>query len=204
MKFSLIPKERRFYGLFAKQGELVSEVLSELSKSLLEGTSRHPRLRDLEHRADDVTHEIYRLTDSTFVTPMDQEDILLLASSLDDVVDLAEEIADKMELYRVKEVPERARRMGELAAAAGVELARAVDDLEDMSELERHRLEIHRLENEGDQVNREAMADLFADESGLSAAEIIKWKDLHDLLEGVLDTCEHIANLLERIHIKST
>ena len=204
MKLSLIPQERKFFELFRQQGQLVSEVLSELSKSLLEGRSRHPRLRDLEHKCDDVTHEIYRLTDSTFVTPMDQEDILLLASSLDDIVDLAEEVADKMELYRVKDVPEPARRMGELAAAAGVAIAKAVDDLEDMSGLEEQRLEVHRLENEGDKVNREAMAGLFAEENHLSAAEIIKWKDLHDLLEAVLDTCEHVANLLERIAIKNT
>ena len=204
MKLSLIPQERKFFELFRQQGQLVSEVLSELSKSLLEGRSRHPRLRDLEHKCDDVTHEIYRLTDSTFVTPMDQEDILLLASSLDDIVDLAEEVADKMELYRVKDVPEPARRMGELAAAAGVAIAKAVDDLEDMSGLEEQRLEVHRLENEGDKVNREAMAGLFAEENQLSAAEIIKWKDLHDLLEAVLDTCEHVANLLERIAIKNT
>lgn len=204
MKLSLIPQERKFFELFRQQGQLVSEVLSELSKSLLEGRSRHPRLRDLEHKADDVTHEIYRLTDSTFVTPMDQEDILLLASSLDDIVDLAEEVADKMELYRVKEVPDPARRIGELAAAAGAAIARAVDDLEDMSGLEEQRLEVHRLENEGDKVTREALAGLFAEESQLSAAEIIKWKDLHDLLEAVLDTCEHVANLLERIAIRNT
>ena len=204
MRLSLIPQERKFFDLFRQQGQLVSEVLSELSKSLLEGRSRHPRLRDLEHKCDDVTHEIYRLTDSTFVTPMDQEDILLLASSLDDIVDLAEEVADKMELYRVKEVPDPARRMGELAAGAGVAIAKAVDDLEDMSGLEEQRLEVHRLENEGDKVNRDAMAGLFAEENRLSAAEIIKWKDLHDLLEAVLDTCEHVANLLERIAIKNT
>ena len=203
MKLTLIPQERKFFELFKRQGELVSEVLSELSKSLLEGSSRHPRLRDLEHKCDDVTHEIYRLTDTTFVTPMDQEDILLLASSLDDIVDLAEEVADKMELYRIKEVPEHARRIGELAAAAGVELAQAVDNLEDLTGLEKQRLEVHRLENEGDKVNREAMAHLFADDSGLSAGELIKWKDLHDLLEAILDTCEHVANLLERISIKN-
>jgi uncharacterized protein Yka (UPF0111/DUF47 family) len=200
----LIPQERKFFDLFRQQGQLVSEVLSELSKSLLEGRSRHPRLRDLEHKCDDVTHEIYRLTDSTFVTPLDQEDILLLASSLDDIVDLAEEVADKMELYRVKEVPDAARRMGELAAAAGVSIAKAVDNLEDLSGFEEQRLEVHRLENEGDKVNREAMAGLFAEENKLSAAEIIKWKDLHDLLEAVLDTCEQVANLLERIAIKNT
>ncbi|MEP7104702.1 MAG: DUF47 family protein [Chloroflexota bacterium] len=204
MKLTLIPQERKFFELFKQQGALVSEVLTELSKSLLEGSSRHARLRDLEHRCDDVTHEIYRLTDSTFVTPMDQEDMLLLASSLDDIVDLAEEVADKMDLYRVKEVPEDARRIAALAAATGVELAQAVDNLEDLTGLEKQRLEVHRLENEGDKVNREAMARLFADDSGLSAAELIKWKDLHDLLEEILDTCEHVANLLERISIKNS
>ena len=87
MKLSLVPTERRFYELFRKQGQLLSETLSDLSKSMLEGRSRHPRLRDLEHQADNVTHEIYRLTNRTFVTPIDQEDILLLAHSLDEVVD---------------------------------------------------------------------------------------------------------------------
>src|SRR6266705_2695062 len=99
MQLSLVPTERRFYELFRKQGALLSETLSELSKSLLEGRSRHPRLRDLEHQCDDVTHEIYRLTNQTFVTPMDQGDILLLAHSLDEVVDLAEEVADKIVFY---------------------------------------------------------------------------------------------------------
>ena len=89
MRLSLVPQERRFYDLFRKQGELVSETLSELSKSLLEGRSRHPRLRDLEHKCDDVTHEIYRLTDRTFVAPLEQDDLLRLASSLDDVVEVA-------------------------------------------------------------------------------------------------------------------
>src|SRR5947208_14012198 len=85
MKLSLVPTERRFYELFRKQGELLSETLSDLSKSMLEGRSRHPRLRDLEHQADNVTHEIYRLTNRTFVTPIDQEAIRLLAHSLDEV-----------------------------------------------------------------------------------------------------------------------
>src|SRR5919201_5118911 len=122
MKLSIVPQERRFYDLFKKQGELVSETLTELSKSLLEGRSRHPRLRDLEHAADDVTHEIYTLVDRTFVTPLEQDDILLLASSLDDIVDLAEEVSDKVELYRVKEVSDPARKMGELLDSAGREI----------------------------------------------------------------------------------
>src|SRR4030081_3512653 len=113
MKFSLVPQERRFYDLFAKQGALVHETLVELSKSLLEGRSRHPRLRDLEHACDAVTAEIYELANRTFVTPIDQEDILALASSLDDVVDLAEEVSDKLELYRVRDITETAKAIGE-------------------------------------------------------------------------------------------
>ena len=89
MRLSLMPRERRFYDLFKQQGKLVSDSLTELSKSLLEGRSRHPRLRDLEHRCDDVTREIYELTNRTFVVPMEQEDILSLASALDDIVDLS-------------------------------------------------------------------------------------------------------------------
>ena len=202
MKLSLVPRERRFYELFRRQGELVSETLTELSKSLLEGRSRHPRLRDLEHRCDDVTHEIYELVNRTFVAPMESEDILLLASTLDDVVDLAEEVADKMELYRVTEITDPAKAFGECLAAAGVELAKALDNLETFTELEARRLEIHRLENEGDRISREALGAMFEGD-GSSAAYLIKWKDLYDLLEETMDTCEHVANVLETISIKN-
>ncbi|MBJ7604154.1 MAG: DUF47 family protein [Candidatus Dormibacteraeota bacterium] len=202
MKLSLVPRERRFYELFKQQGQLVSETLTELSKSLLEGRSRHPRLRDLEHRCDDVTHEIYELVNRTFVAPMESEDILLLASTVDDVVDLAEEVGDKMELYRVTEVTEPAKAFGECLAEAGIELARALEDLESFNELEARRLEIHRLENEGDRISREALGAMF-EGNGLSAAHLIKWKDLYDLLEETMDTCEHVANVLETISIKN-
>ena len=137
----------------------------ELSKSLLEGRSRHPRLRDLEHEADDVAHDIYRLVNKTFVTPIEREDILALASALDDIVDLAEEVSDKIDLYHVKEISEAARRMGENLAKAGDVLARALEDLEGFRELEPRRIEIHRLENETDQLTREALATLFTEET---------------------------------------
>ncbi len=202
MRVSLVPQERRFYTLFKQQGELVEETLVELSKSLLEGRSRHPRLRDLEHKCDDVTHEIYRLTDRTFVTPIDQEDILTLAATLDDVVDLAEEVADKIELYRVGQITDHAKEIGELAAQAGHQIARALEDLENPDRLESRRLEIHRIENAGDRVGREALGELFTDET-LTAAHLIKWKEVYDLLEAVLDRCEHVANVLEGIAIKN-
>ena len=201
MKFSLVPQERRFYELFSKQGQLVHEALVELSKGLLEGRSRHPRLRDLEHQADDVAHEIYSLVNRTFVTPIEREDILALASALDDIVDLAEEVSDKIDLYHVKEITEYARRMGENLAKAGDVMSRALEDLEGFKDLEPRRIEIHRLENETDLVTREALAALFTDDS--SPAELVKWKDIYDLLEATMDGCETAANVLETISIKN-
>ena len=202
MKLSLVPRERRFYSLFARQGNLVSETLTELSKSLLEGRSRHPRLRDLEHECDEVTHAIYKLTNRTFSAPIEAEDILLLAHSLDEVVDLAEEIADKIELYRITDITDSAKDFGECLAKAGVELSRAVGMLEDFKGLEPVLTEIHRLENEGDAITRVALQKLFGGHHE-TPASLIKWKDLYALLESTLDECESVAEVMETIAIKN-
>lgn len=202
MKLSLVPRERRFYDLFRRQGELVAETLVELSKSLLEGRSRHPRLVDLEHRCDQVTQDIYDLVNRTFVTPMEREDILLLASRIDDVVDLAEEIGDKLELYHIRQVTDPAKQIGECLAAAGTELSRALEKLEGFKGLDVHQGAIHRLESEGDRINREALAELFMDDTR-SAAELIKWKDLYDMLEATMDACDQVGNVLETISVKN-
>ena len=202
MKLSLIPRETRFYELFREQGKLVSETLTELSQSLLEGRSRHPRLRELEHQCDDVTRELYNLTNRTFVTPMEQEDILLLAHSLDEVVDFAEEVADKLELYDISSITDSAKKFGECLAKAGVELAKAVDMLEDFKGLEPVLKEIHRLENDGDQITRVSLQKLFTSDHQ-APADLIKWKDLYALLESTMDECESVAEIMETISIKN-
>lgn len=201
MRLTPVTRGRRFFELFRKQGQLVSESLTELSKSLLEGRSRHARLRDLEHECDDATHQIHSLVNNTFITPLEQEDILMLASSLDDIVDLAEETADKVDLYEITKISDTARQMGEYAAKAGVELAAALDQLEGFVGLKPHRAEIHRLENETDRITRIAIGELFSEAH--SAAELLKWKDIYDLLEATVDACEHAANVLETIAIKN-
>ena len=201
MRLTPMTRGRRFFELFSKQGDIVSETLTELSKSLLEGRSRHGRLRDLEHDCDDATHEIHNLINTMFTTPLDPEDILLLASSLDDIVDLAEETADKVDLYRVQSITPAAREMGEYLAKAGIEIAVAVKKIEGSAELQPHRVEIHRLENEGDRMLRVAIGDLFSDEK--DATELLKWKDIYDLLEATMDACEHAANVMETIAIKN-
>jgi len=202
VKLSLIPRERRFYELFRRQGTLVSETLTELSKVLLEGRNRHPRLRELEHTCDDVTHDIYNLTNRTFTTPMEQGDILLLAHALDQVVDLAEEVSDKIDLYQVDSITDSAKRFGGCLAKAGVELAKALDKLEDFNEIDPVLQEIHRLENEGDSITRYALQRLF-ESNHQTPADVIKWKDLYSLLESILDECESVAEIIETIAIKN-
>jgi uncharacterized protein Yka (UPF0111/DUF47 family) len=201
MRFTPLTQGRRFFELFERQGSIVSETLGELSKSLLEGKSRHARLRDLEHQCDDVTHQIHNLVNNIFATPIDQEDILMLASSLDDIVDLAEETADKVDLYRIQSITDPAKEMGEYLAKAGTEIAEAVKHLQGIAELQPRRAEIHRMENEGDRMLRVAIGDLFSKER--DAAELLKWKDIYDLLEATMDACEHSANVMETIAIKN-
>jgi len=202
MRLSLMPRERRFYDLFKQQGKLVSDSLTELSKSLLEGRSRHPRLRELEHACDEVTSQIYELVNRTFVAPIESEDILLLASRLDDIVDLAEEATDKLELYRIKQVTAAARAVGECLAAAGQQIERALEHLEGFHGLHEQRAEVNRLEEEVDRITRDALGQLFAD-NGMSASELIKWKDLYDLLENTMDACDQVANVLQTVAIKN-
>ena len=202
MKLSLIPREHRFYELFQRQGALVGETLTELSEALSEGRNRHPRLRELEHMCDDVTREIYNLTNSTFTTPIEQEDILLLAHGLDQVVDLAEEVSDKIDLYKVESITDSAKQFGECLAKAGIELAKAVDRLEDFKGIDAVLQEIHRLENDGDSITRFALQRLF-EMNHKTPADVIKWKDLYSLLEPTLDECESVAEIIETIAIKN-
>jgi uncharacterized protein Yka (UPF0111/DUF47 family) len=202
LRVSLIPRQTRFFELFEKEAALVRESLTELSRSLAGGVSSHPRLRDLEHECDDVAREIYNLTNRTFTTPMEPEDLLLLAHSLDGVVDLAEEIADKVELYRALPIPDSARQLGGCLAEAGRQLEVAIKLLEDPAALAPVLQEIHRLENDGDRISREALRRLF-DGGQQKPADVIKWKDLYDLLEATLDHCESVAEILETLALKN-
>jgi len=197
-----VPREARFYELFEKQGALVNETLGELSRSLREGGSAHSRLRDLEHECDDVALEIYNLTNRTFTTPMEPEDILLLAHSLDNIVDLAEEVSDKIDLYKAAPIPESAKQLGECLASAGAQIEKAIKNLEDSNALGPVLTEIHRIENDGDRITRDALRNLF--NGNLSApVDLVKWKDLYDLLESTIDHCESVAELIETIAVKN-
>jgi uncharacterized protein len=198
----LIPRQATFFDLFEKEAALVNESLRELNRSLRDGESVHARLRDLEHECDDVAREIYNLTNRTFTTPLEPEDILLLAHSLDNLVDLAEEISDKIELYEAAPIPDSAKQLGDCLVAAGAEVQKAVKHLESPAELASVLQEIHRLENDGDRITRDALQLLF-NGNHQTSTDIIKWKDLYDLLESAIDQCETVAEIIETVAVKN-
>ena len=160
---------------------------------------RAREIRDAEHVGDELSHEIGRRLESTFVTPFDREDIHALISALDDVIDFIEESADTFILYRIEAPTAVAIQQASIIVKQCEQLHEALSNLRGFKRLEKYWIEVHRLENEGDQLARKAIADLF---SGGDAIEIIKWKDVYAQLEAAIDKCEDVANIIERITIK--
>lgn len=203
MRFRLIPHDHHFYDLF------VADAANMVAAArLLEAMLRdydHPEvsaveIRHAEHAGDEITHDIGHRLERTFVPPFDREDIIGLISGLDDVVDFIEEVADTFVLYRIKAPTAPAIRQASIVVAQCEQLHEALIQLRSYGGIERYWIEVHRLENEGDQVARAAIADLFS--AGSDPIEVIKWKEIYGLLETTIDKCEDVANVIERIVVK--
>lgn len=203
-----LPKDSRFLEVFdlasgniVRAVELFCQLLREPSKL----AARVEELKELEHQGDRYTHETLARLNTSFVTPFDREDIHALATKLDDILDAVDATGHRLLLYRVAEVPQRLVQLADLLLASAREVQKAVVALHDPR---RHKealaccVEINRLENEADQVHREALADLFANSK--DPVEIIKHKDLFVFLEEATDRCEDVANIIETIVIKAS
>jgi uncharacterized protein len=201
---SFIPRERRFYELFEEQASVIVNSAELLERALADAANLPERQREikaLEHQGDELTHEIVRTLNRTFVTPFDHEDIYALASGLDDILDYIEEIADTANLYGITTIPEPARELARLLAQAVAHLEQAIGKFESGRGLDEHSAEVHRLEDVGDSTSRRAIAELFSGQH--QPLEVIKLKDLYGLLENALDRCETVANVLEGIATKN-
>ena len=203
-RLSLIPKKNIFFTQFSQHAQNSLEATQALEKLLSDFTDVERKVRDIhaiEHYGDKLTHEIMRELNATFVTPLDREDIVGLASKLDDVADVAYDVAEIVQLYKVHDIRPAAVRQAKTLVSAAMELVAMMERLQDLKQdLESHWIKLHTFENEGDQIFREAVAELFARET--DAIEIIKWKDIHSLIEVALDRCEDVANIVETIKIK--
>ena len=200
-----VPKEREFFDLFEEAGRNIVRA-SDLLDQMLRGFPENAALaRDIlicEQEGDRITHDIIQLLNHRFVTPIDREDIYELASALDDVVDYAEEAADYLGLYRIEAPMEEAQRLAHILLQASRQIAEAMPRLRDFRDISHYTVEINRLENDGDQVVRQAVAALF--DNGIDPMVVIRWKDIYERLEAAIDATERVANILEGIVIKNS
>jgi uncharacterized protein len=202
-KFRLIPRDESFYDLFVKDAEIMvqaAEALQDMVTTYEAVESKARRLHDLEHEMDEVTHEILRRVNTTFVTPIDREDIHELASSLDDVLDHLDAAADLFVLHNIEEPLPEMKAQADLLLRAARSTEEAMRKLPAFDTLDSYWVEINRLENEGDRIYRRGIADLFSGD--YKAMDVLKWRDIIDELEAAMDELEDVANTLEGIALK--
>jgi len=205
-KFLITPRDTKFYDLFEKSTAnlvIAAEKLVDLFDNYEDVEAKAKQLKALEHQGDMITHEIIQRVNSTFVTPIDREDIALLAHTLDSVMDFIEAAGRTAFLYRVAQPTERARQLAAIVAKMTYALNDVLPCLRHRNQFKRileQCVEINSLENEADDVHHAAMAELF--DSGKDASEIIKWRELYQHMEDATDQGEDVANILEGIVLK--
>ncbi len=202
----LFPKEVQFFELFERLGELALQagtLLHEVANSTQDLPEKAKRLERVEHDADQVTHEIMAKLNSTFITPIDREDIHRLATALDDVVDFIEGATEHMVLFKIRQTTPAFRALAEVVMKQVQQIHQMLPRLKNLrhADILVHCIEVNRLENEGDKIDREAIAELF--EKREDPLEVMKWRDLYDILETATDKCEDVAVVIEGIFLKN-
>jgi uncharacterized protein len=204
-RLSLTPQKREFFDLYSQ----ASANTVEIARLLVELLDRFPdggkaligQIKELEHLGDRLTHDIVLLLNKTFVTPFDRDDMYRLAGALDDICDHIDEAADNLGSYGVERVPEKAREQASVILRASTKLDEAVQRLEGFKDSSDQLAELRALEDEGDALERDAVAELFR--STDDAKTIIRWKDIHERLEEAVDALENAADVLEAIVVKN-
>ncbi len=204
-RINLIPQRKEFFHLYSRASANVIEIAQALIDylgSFPEGSEdRVRRIKELEHEGDRLTHDVVDLLNRTFVTPFDRDDMYRLAGALDDICDYVDEAAGNILGYGVHRVREPSKAQADVILRAARKLHEAVDRLEGFKESQRELIELRELEDEGDRLVRDAVAELFASESDPIA--LIRWKDIYEHLEEAVDACENAADVLEAILVKN-
>jgi predicted phosphate transport protein (TIGR00153 family) len=200
----LVPRDRVFFDLFNQAGQntlRAARLLQEMVKNWPDSSDLAREVLLAEQEGDRITHDIVQRVNSTFVTPIDGEDIYGLATRLDDIVDHIEESADFMGIYRIEAPMDQALAMTDVLVKSCEQLALLLEHLRGFKDLQKYWIEIHRLENDGDRLFRDALASLFA--NGIDPMVVIRWRDIFLRLERAIDATETAAHILEGIVIKN-
>ncbi len=202
-RLRLFPRNEKFFDMFIEAARNIHQGARTFQQMLedFHGTDEQWRaVEEYEHEGDKITHRILRMLHQTFITPVDREDIHKLTVALDDVIDFIEASAARMAMYRVTKPTPKAQQLAGIIVRCSDQIVRGVTGLPRFEAIQEHCIEINRLENEADEVSREAIAALFMGET--PPIEVIKWKEIYETMETATDRCEDVANILEEIALK--
>lgn len=204
MRIPFLARDRGFFDLFAEAGQNTlrsARLLEQMMADWPDDTGLNREILLTEQEGDRITHNIIRKLNSTFVTPMDRDEIYSLATKLDDVVDYIEEAADFLGLYKIEAPMSQAYELTSILVGCCEQLSEALSKLRRFRGIDSNLIEIHRLENEGDRVSRDAVAALFS--TGIDPMVVIRWKDIFAVLEKAIDATESNAHIIEGILIRN-
>jgi predicted phosphate transport protein (TIGR00153 family) len=200
----LLPREEQYFALFAQ----MTSYINDAARTLVEMLAHHDgdyqeyvqRIKSIEHACDDLTHNVSTRLNQSFITPFDREDIYMMSKALDDVVDLIDGAARAVVMYDIHEATEPAKQLAGVIQRMALQLNEVVAVLSKPKGVTERLIELHRLENEGDDIYHRAVAALFHDRG--DPLEVLKWKDVYEKLEAAIDRCENVANIIEGVIIK--
>jgi predicted phosphate transport protein (TIGR00153 family) len=203
--FGLIPKEEKFFALFKEMTVTIIEganLLKDMMDNFVDPAASQRRIKDVEHKCDQLTHDIIKKLNKSFVTPFDREDIYALSSALDDIMDLIDASSQRFLMYNVEKPTPEAKELAFIILKSCQTIDKAVGILGGKLEpIAEYCVEVNALENEADRVCREAISKLFDEEK--DAIQLIKWKEIYETLERATDKCEDAANILESVVVKN-
>ena len=203
---NFLPKEEQYFTLFIQMTVYISDASRELKEMLHDPDQDYHeyvrRIKGLEHACDELTHSISTKLNKSFITPFDREDIYLMSSALDDIVDLINDAARAIVDFDIKEIRDPAKDFADVIVRMGEQLREIVSTLQKPKNITQRLVEIHRLENEGDDIYHAAIAELFREER--DPLNVLRWKEVYEKLEAAVDRCENVANIIESVVIKHT
>ena len=203
--FGFIPHGEKFFDLFreAAQNSLAgAKALKEMIDHYENPKQSWKAIMDLEHEGDRITHRTIRMLDQTFLTPIDREDIYALIRAMDNVMDAIEAAASRMVLYKIDKVAPEAKKLCDIIVTSTEQMVKAVSHMPKLEDVGDYLIEINRLENAADEIYRQAIGALFDDEH--PPLDVIKWRDVFEILEETTDRCEDVANIVESIALKNS
>jgi uncharacterized protein Yka (UPF0111/DUF47 family) len=200
---NVLPRDEKYFDRFSEMAQRIHEaarILDRFFRSEAPVATVVDQIKRLEHECDEISHEILRGIDRTFITPIDREDIHRLAVRLDDVIDLIDGTARRLAVYNISEPTPAGRRLSEIIVQITGEMVEAVADLKKQKGVIEHCIRMKKFENEGDVAYQEALGSLFR--QSIPPIEVIKWKDVYEEMERCIDLCEAVAHVLESVVLK--